>query len=322
MNLPVSQATHGTTARRILMVDFVDALGRVSKTDNQLHNLLQKKYEVLVVDAPEVIFFTHYGHRNRLYSCKKIYYSQERYPPDWKQCDAAITSCFTDHTRAYYFPFFAAYRDGNLLVRQPGTDWDRVLDEKRDFCSFLNKYVDRTVRKRTEFFRELNRRKRVHAGGPALNNLGCVIADGEAAKMEFLAGFRFHIAFENRLWPGWTTEKFFDPFRVYSIPIYWGDTYALKYFNPKSFVNVMDFRDFRECCDYVMHLENDREAYAKMLMESPYLDNQVPEVFDQDRLLEFLVKEIERPEVPVARRRWFWPHTKWRLVKRDRIHGE
>ena len=140
--------------------------------------------------------------------------------------------------------------------------------------------------------------------------------------MDFISQYRFHIAFENRLALGWTTEKFTDPFEVHSIPIYWGDSRALQWFNPKAFVNVSDFRNFSECCDYILHLENSREDYARMLMEHPLKDNKVPEIYDDQRLLEFLVQEIERPGIPVARRRWFWPFTRWRLVKRDRIHGK
>ena len=311
-----------TNDHPVLDLDFADALGKIPKTDNFYYHLLSRHYRVRIVDTPEVLFFTHYGHRNRLYSCKKIYFSQERYPPDWRQCDAAVTSCYVDHPRAYYFPYFAAHRPGHDIIRPENIDWDRILDEKRDFCSFLNKYVDRTVRERTRFFHLLNRRKRIHAGGPALNNIGCLTEDGEVAKMKYLAGFRFHMAFENRMYPGWTTEKFYDPFRVYSVPIYWGDTHALKYFNPKAFVNVMAFRNFREACDYILHLENSREEYARMLMEPPFPGNQVPEIFNTDQLLTFLIREIERREIPVARRRWFWKWTKWRLVKRDKVHGE
>ena len=87
--------------------------------------------------------------------------------------------------------------------------------------------------------------------------------------MECLAKDHFPIAFENRLAPGWTTEKFTDPFEVFSIPIYWGDSRALQWFNPKAFVNVSDFRNFSECCDYILHLENSQEDYARMLMEPP-----------------------------------------------------
>ena len=161
------------------------------------------------------------------------------------------------------------------------------------------------------------------SGGRAHNNLGFEVpGTAGRAKQDFLARYRFHIAFENRLTPGWTTEKFTDPFEVFSIPIYWGDERALRWFNPKAFVNVSSFRNFSECCDYILHLENDREAYARMLREPPLNDNRVPDIYDEHRLLEFLIREISRPEIPIARRRWFWPLTRWRLVKRDRIHGE
>lgn len=307
----------------ILRMDFADALGRQSKTNNFLHNLLSRHYDVQIVDDPDLLLFTHYGHRNRLYSCKKIFYSQERYGPDWKQCDAAVTSAFFDHPHTYWFPYFAAHRRGENLVRPPQTDWNRILDEPRGFCSFLHKYADRTVDNRTRFFRELNRRKKVDAGGRACNNLGYEVpGTAGRAKMEFLSRYRFHIAFENRLTPGWTTEKFTDAFEAYSIPIYWGDEKALQWFNPKAFINVSTFRNFSECCDHILRLENDREAYGRMLREPPFKGNRVPEIYDENRLLDFLIREIERPGLPVARRRWFWPLTRWRLVKRDRIHGE
>jgi hypothetical protein len=307
----------------VLRLDFADALGVHKKNDNFLHNLLDRHYDVQIVDTPDVLIFTHYGHRNRLYSCKKIYYSQERYAPDWGQCDAAVTSAFCDHPHAYWYPYFAAHRRGENLVRPPQTDWDRILNEPRGFCSFLHKYADRTVANRTRFFHELNRRKKVDAGGRAHNNLGFEVpGTAGRAKMDFLARYRFHIAFENRLTPGWTTEKFTDPFEVFSIPIYWGDERALQWFNPKAFVNVSAFRNFSECCDFILHLENDREAYARMLREPPLRDNRVPEIYDENRLLEFLVREISREDTPAARRQWYWPLTRWRLVKRDRVHGE
>jgi len=306
-----------------LLLDFADALGRQSKTDNFLHNLLARHYHVQMVDDPDVLFFTHYGHRNRLYSCKKIFYTQERYFPDWKNCDAAVTSAFCGHPRAYYFPYFAAHRHGANLVRPPGFDPERHFREKRGFCSYLHKYEDRTVAPRTRFFQGLNRRKKVNAFGRARNNTGWEIPGvaGEA-KMEVLRGHRFHIAFENRLTPGWTTEKFTDAFEAHTVPIYWGDEHALQWFNPRAFINVRRFRNFDECCDYILHLESRPQEYLKMLAEPPFPGNRVPDIYSHERLLQFLVREIERVEMPVARRRWFFPLTPWRLVRRDRIHED
>ena len=140
--------------------------------------------------------------------------------------------------------------------------------------------------------------------------------------MAFISQYRFHIAFDNRMSSGWTTEKFTDAFEAFTVPIYWGDEHALQWFNPKSFINVRNYKSFSECCDYILHLENSPSEYTKILAEPPLKGNQVPEIYSQDKLLEFLVREIDRQEIPAARRRWFWPITSLRLVKRDRIHGE
>ena len=307
----------------VLHLDFADALGKAKKNDNFLHNLLVRHYDVQIVDDPEVLIFTHYGHRNRLYSCKKIFYTQERYLPDWKNCDAAVTSAFCNHPRAYYFPFFAAHRRGEDLVRSQGFDPEKILRENRGFCSYMHKYEDRSVEIRTRFFNALNRRAKVDAFGPARNNTGLTVPGvaGEA-KQRVLRRCRFHIAFENRLTPGWTTEKFTDAFEANTVPIYWGDEHALQWFNPEAFINVRKFRNFEECCDYILHLENTPKDYIKMLSTPPFLKNRVPEIYSHERLLEFLVREIERVELPVARRRWFWGLTKWRLVRRDRVHED
>jgi hypothetical protein len=140
------------------------------KKDSFLHNVLARQYNVQIVDTPDVLIFTQYGTRNRLYSCKKIFYTQERYFPDWKQCDAAVASAFCDDPRAYYYPFFAAHRKGEDLVRPANFDSQRILNEPRGFCSFLHKHANHSVRPRTKLFHELKRRKKVDSGGLAVNN--------------------------------------------------------------------------------------------------------------------------------------------------------
>jgi hypothetical protein len=316
-------ARYAQSVKPSLLLDFADALGRQKKNDNFLHNLLARHYEVRIVDDPDLLIFTHYGHRNRLYSCKKIFYTQERYLPDWKNCDAAITSAFCSLPHAYYFPYFAAHRRGEDLVRPPGFDPEKILRENRGFCSYLHKYEDRTVALRTRFFHKLNRRKKVDSFGPAQNNTGMGVPGvGGDGKRQVLRRCRFHIAFENRLTPGWTTEKFTDALEAHAIPIYWGDEHALQWFNTKAFINVRKFRNFDECCDYILHLENSPQEYLNMLAQPPFPENRVPDIYSKDRLLEFLIREIEREGIPAARRRWFWPYCKWRLVKRDKVHED
>ncbi|EMJ43418.1 glycosyltransferase family 10 domain-containing protein, partial [Helicobacter pylori] len=55
----------------------------------------------------------------------------------------------------------------------------------------------------------------------------------------------------------------------HTIPIYWGSPSVAKDFNPKSFVNVCDFKDFDEAIDYVRYLHTHPNAYLDMLYENP-----------------------------------------------------
>lgn len=310
-------------SKPVLLLDFAGDLGRQKKNDNFLHNLLARHYEVQIVDDPDVLIFNHYGHRNRLYSCKKIFYTQERYFPDWKNCDAAVTTAFDENPRAFYHPLFAVHSRPEKLVRPAGFDPERVNLKSRGFCSFLSKYSDRSVVHRTRFFHQLNTRKKVDAFGLAQNNTGFQIpgVSGET-KLHVLRRCRFNMAFENRIVAGYTTEKITDAFEAVTVPIYWGDEHALQWFNPKAFINVRKFRNFDECCDFILHLENSPREYLAMMAEPPFPDNRVPEIYSDQKLLEFLVREIERREIPVARRRWFWKLTKWRLTRRDRVHED
>jgi hypothetical protein len=54
--------------------------------------------------------------------------------------------------------------------------------------------------------------------------------------------FGFIVAMENKIAPRYLTEKIGYAFLSGSVPIYWGDrTTVEEFFNPESFVNVLDF---------------------------------------------------------------------------------
>ncbi|MGL2849821.1 glycosyltransferase family 10 domain-containing protein, partial [Helicobacter pylori] len=65
------------------------------------------------------------------------------------------------------------------------------------------------------------------------------------------------------------TEKIIDAYFSHTIPIYWGSPSVAKDFNPKSFVNVHDFKNFDEAIDYVRYLHTHPNAYLDMLYENP-----------------------------------------------------
>ncbi|CAK0823016.1 unnamed protein product, partial [Prorocentrum cordatum] len=54
--------------------------------------------------------------------------------------------------------------------------------------------------------------------------------------VELLRPYRFALVFENKLVPGYVTEKIVNAFLAGSIPIYWGSSAVLDVFNADAFI--------------------------------------------------------------------------------------
>ena len=283
--------------------------------------VVSRRFRIVREERPQFLVYALTGHRHRLYNCVKIYTHHEVYPPDWKQCDYAVLPFLGSDPRHYYLPIFAYNRSPEPLVRK-NPDWDRILAEKTRFCCLLSAYVDRSVRHRMAFFEELGRRKKVDSVGRAANNVGWGVPLGMDHKLAVLRPYRFTIAFENKELEGWTTEKMYDPLAIHTVPIFWGDRRASDHFNPAAFINAYDFKSLSELADYVCAVDEDEKLYRKYLEAPPFRDNVPPPVFSEDRLLDFLEKVFTTPIKPIAQRRWFFPLTKWRLAKRNKLPSE
>ena len=282
--------------------------------------VLSRRYQVLREDRPDFLIYALTGQRHRLHNGVKIYVHHETYRPNWKECDYAILPFRSSDPRQFYLPIYAFGRPADPLLRSDSGPADE--EEKTRFCCLLSSYADRSVRQRMDFFRALNRRRRVHSLGRAANNVGFRIPGGHEAKLEALRPYRFTIAFENKQLEGWTTEKMYDPFCVGTIPIFWGDPSAIRDFNPAAFVNAYDFPDLETLADHVIRLDDDREAYLRMRRAPPFMGNRPSEHFDENRLLDFFGKIFAQSGTPVSQTRWFFPFTKWRLAKRNKLSSE
>ncbi len=123
-------------------------------------------------------------------------------------------------------------------------DWDAelILSSKTKFCNF---FYSHPVKYREEFFKQLSKYKKVDAPGKSMNNMPSVdnIYKGDkwAVKHQFLSEYKFTIAFENYVYPGYQTEKLYDAMQCKSMPIYCGDPNAGDVFNTKSFVFANDY---------------------------------------------------------------------------------
>jgi hypothetical protein len=286
--------------------------------------LLSPHYDFTFDDTPDFLFYSHTGHRHRLYNCVKIFHTQEKYWPNWKECDYAAVSVLVDDPRSAYLPIYAFDGRQEKLIRTFIPDPETVRESKPHFCSLLCAYVDRTVRRREQFFHALNRIRKVDSAGRALNNTGYRLPPGDRyqVKVDWLASYRFNIAFENTRRAGWCTEKLVDPLHVNTIPIYWGDPRVKDFFNSESFICRDDFSSDHELAEYVLHVDDTPELYAKYIQAPPFYKNVPNSAYDMNELLTFFSQIFKHPQKPVAQRRWFFGLTKWRLAKRNKLPGE
>jgi len=132
--------------------------------------------------------------------------------------------------------------DPRVLIKPPGNDPEKILASKTKFCNFLYSHK---VPYREAFFRRLSNYKKVDAPGGSMNNMPGIDTlyqgDKWEIKRQFLSPYKFTIAFENDVFPGYQTEKLYDAMMAGSIPIYCGDPFIGDIFNTKSFINVHDF---------------------------------------------------------------------------------
>ena len=165
----------------------------------------------------------------------RIVFVGESYVPDFNQFDCAIG--FDDLTfgdRYLRIPLFAFYGDFRKLCSLPPlAPADKGALLNRGFCSFVVSNEDGDPA-RIEFFRRLSKYRPVASGGKILNNVGGRVPD----KSAFIAKYKFNIAFENSVVPGYTTEKVMEPLAVRSVPIYYGNPDIAADFDPACMVRV------------------------------------------------------------------------------------
>lgn len=167
---------------------------------------------------------------------------------------------------------------------------------KRGFASFVASNPNAPVR--NSAYQALCAYRPVAGGGGGVfNTLGSPVSN----KHEFLSQYKFNLCFENSKGYGYTTEKITDAYFAHTIPIYWGNPVVTKDFNPKSFVNVHDFKDFEEALDYIAYLDTHDNAYLDMLYAHPLNTIEGKPRFYQDlsfaKILAFLQNAIHSPEI-------------------------
>jgi hypothetical protein len=232
-------------SKRLIKLRFQNGLNFESfKRDVFDIDNLTDIYDFVESDLPDFVLFGPYGIDIPLKgNYTRIGYFCENIEPDMTICEWAFGVPREDEVKHPGYKRIQWHgQDPRQLIKQPGYDAEKISASKAKFCNFL---YSNKVAYREAFFRQLSKYKRVDAPARSMNNMSSIdnlySGDKWEIKRQFLSGYKFTIAFENDIYPGYQTEKLYDAMVSDSIPIYCGDPNIGEVFNTKAFINVTDY---------------------------------------------------------------------------------
>lgn len=201
-------------------------------------------FEFIESEQPDFIVFGPYGNDiPKEGNYVRIGYFCENVTPDLAICDWAFGMPPEEEINHIKYKKIHWHNvSPQSLLKTNTVDIDRLLHEKKNFCNFI--YAN-PVLYRESFFKQLSKYKKVDAPSRSMNNMSWPENNTTESKWEakraFLSTYKFTIAFENYIYPGYHTEKLFDAMLANSVPIYCGDPTIGDVFNTHSFINVQDY---------------------------------------------------------------------------------
>ena len=244
-------------------------------------SVLSKRYDIEIDNNnPDYLIFGDevFGRDNLRFSkndCVKIFYTGENRRPENYDCHYAISFDHNFNSWHYRLPLFVIYMWALGEIHKTNYQYyhlfgNNVAKEKTGFASYV--VSNPGCVERNTFFDKLNAIKPIDSGGRHKNNIGYLL-EGEQGKIDFLADRKFNICFEPYSHPGYTTEKILHAFYAKTIPIYWGSPTVSVDFNPKAFINTMNFPSQEHAIEYVMKVDSDDNLYQEIINEKPMIHN-------------------------------------------------
>lgn len=277
---------------KTIKIKFVGFYGAFNPEDNTITNILRERYNVIIADDPDYLFYSNFNKEYIKYDCVRIFYTGECLVPDFNLCDYAMAFEYLDFGDRYLrVPLYELFHYRNKYKKLLDNNVEKT--NKTDFCGFVVSN-DSGMPERKQMFELLSAYKKVDSGGRYMNNIGGPVAD----KLAFDQKHRFSLTFENCCHEGYTTEKIVEAFAAGVIPIYYGNPLIGREFNTKAFVNVHDFSSLEDVVEYVKKIDNDPKLYEQIKSE-PIITGARTDLID---LRKFLFRIFDQP-LESARRR-------------------
>lgn len=207
-------------------------------------NLVTEEFDFVKSESPDFIVFGPYGnHIPPKGDYVRIGYFCENITPDFNSCEWAFgipsenKICRSNYKRIQWHGI-----NPIELIKNPERNLDEIIGSKNRFCNFI---YSTPITYREEFFRQLSKYKKIDAPGKSMHNMAWPNNNNTtykwAVKRQFLSQYKFTISFENYVYPGYQTEKLYDPMLADSVPIYCGDPLVNNIFNTDSFLNASSY---------------------------------------------------------------------------------
>lgn len=232
--------------------------------------IISSQYDVELDEKnPDFLFYSSFGFNHIRYSTSvRIFVCGETVIPDFNVCDYAISQIKLEFDeRNLNFPFMLWIDLGAKAGRLPQ---DVALNRK--FCSFIysNSNFGEGSLIRTEFCKKLgNEYKYVHCPGIVLHNCDAPELSKRNdngwvhSKRHYMAGFKFNIAYENTMVPGYITEKLADCFISGVVPIYRGSNLPSEL--KEAVICADDYPTFDSLIERVKEVDNNDALYMSIL---------------------------------------------------------
>ena len=291
----ISNQEFSKTEVKVRFVDFWDDLNDLKK--NPFIKFIENRFKITISEDPDFLFFSTNGYEHTKYDCIKIFFTGEQCSPDFDLSDYAIGYDYLDFGDRYLrFPLFAlSYSSEKLsLIDKQALSIEESKLLNKNFCSFVYSNFKETSG-RDVFFHKLNSRERVVSGGKHLNNSGFRVTD----KIKFSTEYKFSIAYENSVYPGYTTEKIIDSFNSNSLPIYYGNSRIVEDFNENTFINLHNYKNIDDAIDHIIQIHQNPEVYLQYFKELRFK----PSIYlYEDKIRSFLIKILSQTAIDARRR--------------------
>lgn len=262
-----------------IRIKFVNMWEGFKPLDNAFTKIIQKKFEIeLVEENPDFVICSSFiNGTDKIfeycnYSAVRIFISMENFEPNYNLFDYTLTTSYAENLdRSYRVPTFLMDIMQNDFQEITHDSIDKaIIYQKKNFCNLIFGH-ERDDEMRKQIADELSSYKKVDSAGTYYNNMPQGQVVSHCDKKTFQEQYKFSIAIESTDQPGFATEKIWDAYKAYTIPIYCGDPLISKIVNPKAFIDVRDYSTLKELRNKIIELDIDDDKYMQML-EEPFFN--------------------------------------------------